>query len=418
MSDPIIHAEGLSKRYVLRQDRSLFKALRRRLRVPARRGSAPAPEPRSTPDAIWAIRDVSFEIRQGEKVGVIGRNGAGKTTLLKVLTRIAKPTSGWADIHGCVGALLEVGTGFHPELSGRQNVYLNGAILGMRRGEIDRRLDEMVAFAEIERFIDTPVKYYSSGMYARLAFSVAAHLDTDVLLVDEVLAVGDAAFQRKCFGKMDDLISQGRTVLFVSHNMSAITRLCPRTLLLEEGRVIMDGPSRDVVGKYLDRSGGSAHREWDLDGAPGSERVKLLSVTVESEEGQPCTVVRVEKPLRVRISYHVAEPKLQFRCAAIFHTEGALAFASVEPTESKRERVGVYHSSVTIPANLLAEGEYSVSVSIFASRGVKAHHVQQPNAVIFHVTDSIEGGSARGDYSERLRGVVRPLLPWEIAFRG
>jgi lipopolysaccharide transport system ATP-binding protein len=418
VGEMVVRAEGLSKRYLLRHDRSLYKQLRKRVGAFVRQGWSQGAGLGSARDAIWAIRNVSFEVEKGEKVGVIGRNGAGKSTLLKVLTRIAKPTSGWAEIHGRVGSLLEVGTGFHPELSGRQNIYLNGAILGMRRGEIDKRLDEMVAFAEIERFLDTPVKHYSSGMYARLAFAVAAHLETDVLLVDEVLAVGDAALQRKCFGKMDDLVSEGRTVLFVSHNMSAITRLCPRALLLEEGQLIVDGPSKDVVASYLDRSGGSARREWCLDDAPGSERVKLLSVVVESEDGRTLSVASVDEPLRLRLTYRVLEPNSCFRCAAIFSTEGVLAFASVEPTESNRERTGIYHSVVEVPPNLLAEGEYSVGVSIFTSRGVKDHHLQYPSAVIFQVTDHIEGTSARGDYRERLRGVVRPLLSWKINFHG
>ncbi|NLF14863.1 MAG: ATP-binding cassette domain-containing protein [Anaerolineaceae bacterium] len=205
----------------------------------------------SSEDTIWALKDVSFEVGCGEVVGIIGRNGAGKSTLLKILSRVTEPTEGRAVIHGRVGSLLEVGTGFHPELSGRENIYLNGAILGMKRAEIVRKFDEIVAFAEIDKFIDTPVKRYSSGMYVRLAFAVAAHLEPEILLVDEVLAVGDATFQKKCLGKMDDVATAGRTVLFVSHNMSAVQRLCARSVMLDGGRVVAEGPTPDVVAEYL-----------------------------------------------------------------------------------------------------------------------------------------------------------------------
>ena len=246
MSAPAIRAEGLAKRFrlgkrqrygVLRD--SLTELARAPLRALTRSGAG-----RREAETIWALRDVSFEVGHGEVVGIIGRNGAGKSTLLKVLSRITEPTAGRAEVHGRVGSLLEVGTGFHHELTGRENVYLNGAILGMRKAEIDRNFDEIVAFAELERFLDTPVKHYSSGMYMRLAFAVAAHLEPEILLVDEVLAVGDLAFQTKCLRKMQDVSVAGRTVLFVSHNMGAIQRLCPRSLLLDDGRVVARRPVR------------------------------------------------------------------------------------------------------------------------------------------------------------------------------
>src|SRR5438309_6935069 len=205
---------------------------------------------REKKETFWALKDVDLEVKHGEVLGLIGRNGAGKTTLLKILSRITKPTRGWATIHGRVGSLLEVGTGFHPELSGRDNTYLSGAILGMSKREIERKFDEIVAFAEIEKFIDTPVKHYSSGMYVRLAFAVAAHLDPEILFVDEVLAVGDARFQKKCLGKMGDVAKQGRTIIFVSHSMESISRLCPRAIWLNEGKLIVDGPADDVIAQY------------------------------------------------------------------------------------------------------------------------------------------------------------------------
>ncbi len=412
MPEPVIRAELLTKRYSLVRERSLLRASRRLL---------PGGRARATPahrEVLHALDEVSFEVAQGEKVGVIGRNGAGKSTLLKILARIVRPTRGRAEIRGRVGALLEVGTGFHPELTGRQNVFLNGAILGMRRREIAGKFDEIVAFSELERFVDLPVKHYSSGMYTRLAFSIAAHLETDILLVDEVLAVGDVAFQRKCFGKMNDLVEHGRTVLFVSHNTSAVTRLCTRAILLENGRLVEDGPSSLVVAKYVERSGGSAQRSWPLESAPGTDELRLLSVEVLGPDGERVVLARVQQSLTLRIAYRTLVPRLQFRCAALFYTQGVLAFATLEPRENERVSEGEYRALVTLPPNLLAEAEYSVSISIFASRGAKLHYVQQSDAVIFQVADPMDGDSARFDYAGRFLGVVRPLLSWETRFVG
>jgi ABC-type polysaccharide/polyol phosphate transport system ATPase subunit len=254
MKTDMITVEHLSKLFQLTQLRqrhnTLRDALMDSLAAPKRWVSRKQPVVSEPDELLWALQDVSFEVKQGEVIGIIGRNGAGKSTLLKILSRITEPTEGRAIIHGRVGSLLEVGTGFHPELSGRENIYLNGAILGMHRTEIERKFDEIVAFAEVERFLDTPVKRYSSGMYVRLAFAVAAHLEPEVLVVDEVLAVGDAAFQKKCLGKMSDVAQQGRTVLFVSHNMNAVQRLCPRAILLERGRLLADGPSDEIITRY------------------------------------------------------------------------------------------------------------------------------------------------------------------------
>src|SRR5829696_8295834 len=258
MSEVAIRVEGVGKKYRLGARREGYKTLRDALagaaKAPARVVRGLAGRNGNGADSrndFWALRDVSFELARGEVLGVIGSNGAGKSTLLKILSRITHPTTGDIEIHGRVGSLLEVGTGFHPELSGRENIYLNGAILGMPRAEVRRKFDEIVDFAGVEQFLDTPVKRYSSGMYVRLAFAVAAHLEPEILVVDEVLAVGDASFQRKCLDKMKDVGEHGRTVLFVSHNMPAITRLCDRTILLDEGRILKDGPSHQVVGTYL-----------------------------------------------------------------------------------------------------------------------------------------------------------------------
>src|SRR5688572_24550144 len=249
---PIIRVENLSKQYRVGVRRAEYATLRETIIDTLKNPFKGDRRDENDETLFWAVRDVNFEIEAGERVGIIGRNGAGKSTLLKMLSRITEPTTGRIELYGRVGSLLEVGTGFHPELTGRENILLNGAILGMKRPEIARKFDEIVAFSEVEKFIDTPIKHYSSGMHLRLAFAVAAHLEPEILVVDEVLAVGDARFQRKCLNKMQDVGQQGRTVLFVSHNMSAITRLCERTILLHEGQVLADGPSHKVVAKYLD----------------------------------------------------------------------------------------------------------------------------------------------------------------------
>ena len=315
MSDFAIRSENLGKQYRIGSQLGKYPTLRDKLAdalaAPLRRVGkllrGEATGAAGLDETIWALRDVSIEIGQGEVVGIIGRNGAGKSTLLKILSRITEPTVGFVDICGRVGSLLEVGTGFHNELTGRENVYLNGAILGMKREEIDRKFDEIVAFAEVEKFIDTPVKHYSSGMYLRLAFAVAAHLEPEILLVDEVLAVGDAAFQKKCLNKMEGVGQQGRTVLFVSHNMPAITRLCERAILLDEGRVIMDGLASQVVSTYLSSDlGTTAVREWPDPGqAPGNEVARLRAVRVRSEDGQVTDVVDIRQPVGIEMEYEV-----------------------------------------------------------------------------------------------------------------
>jgi lipopolysaccharide transport system ATP-binding protein len=311
MDDPAIVVEGLGKEYCIGSAAPSYSALRDQVAdvfaAPFRRLNSAL---RRTKDSqglrdetlFWALKDVSFEVKRGEVVGLIGRNGAGKSTLLKILSRITEPTTGFAKINGRVGALLEVGTGFHPELTGRENIYLNGAILGMKRAEIVRHFDEIVAFSEVEKFIDTPVKRYSSGMHLRLAFAVAAHLEPEILFVDEVLAVGDAAFQKKCLGKMDNVAKQGRTVLFVSHNMGAVSGLCSRGIWVDRGQIAEDGPVNKVVSRYLnDSNQGFSHF------APGRDLVRaelrIVSVRILDESHHPTIEVRADKPLTIRIDY-------------------------------------------------------------------------------------------------------------------
>ena len=319
-------------------------------------------------------------------------------------------------MRGRIASLLEVGTGFHPELTGRENVYLNGAILGMSREEINKKFDEIVAFSEVEKFVDTPVKRYSSGMYVRLAFAVAAHLDPEIMVVDEVLAVGDAAFQRKCLGKLSENAGEGRTILFVSHNMAAINRLCSRAVLLDKGMLIADGPASEITARYLSGAAEeSGAREWDEKNAPGTPEVRLKSISLSSIDGNSKSVFDVNEDIYIRLVYQVGVPNTSFRCALVFSTQGVAAFSSVEPIELERTRTGLYSSVVKVPSHLLSESEYSVNVSAFASAGSKKHYVSVRNAINFQIYDSMTNPSARGDYTQNLAGVVRPMLHWETS---
>lgn len=367
---------------------------------------------------LWALRNVNLEIGQGELVGIIGHNGAGKSTLLKILSRVTKPTTGEVELFGRIGSLLEVGTGFHPDLTGRENIFLSGAILGMRRTEIERKFDEIVAFSELERFIGTSVKWYSSGMYVRLAFSVAAHLEPEILMMDEVLAVGDAAFQQKCMDKMREIRQQGRTILFVSHDMAAITRLCKRAVLIEHGEISADGEPREVVNRYLSSSWKTgALREWtDSQNAPGNEIVRLRRVRVRSEAGETIAAVDIRKPFGVEVTYEVLEaghalvPTLEF-----YNEEGTELFSTHDTNHDWHRHPRAcqqYTSTVWIPGNLLAEGSLLAQVSIMSHFPATVQHAYEPNAVAFQVIDSQTGDSARGEYAGPMPGVVRPLLRW------
>ena len=368
-------------------------------------------------NSIWALKDVSFEVKQGEVLGIIGRNGAGKSTLLKMLSRITEPTSGRIEINGRVSSLLEVGTGFHGELTGRENVYLNGTILGMKRAEIAKKFDEIVAFAEVEQFIDTPVKHYSSGMYLRLAFAVAAHLEPEILIVDEVLAVGDADFQKKCLGKMSSVADQGRTIFFVSHNMPAITRLCKRVLYMDEGHLRLDGATHDVVKAYLHSGLGTmSSREWlDFTKAPKGEIVRLWAVRVRTEDGRCTDNIDIRKPVGIEMEYEVLKPGFKLRSSIGVHNdEGVHAFEAIESDSEWRKRVrqpGRYLITAWIPGNFLAEGTMVVDVGFGTVEPSTLQFIER-QAVAFHVVDSCDGDSARVDYAGPLSGVVRPLLKW------
>ena len=384
MSDIALRVDHLSKLYHLgalqqRHD-TLRDALVSTFKRPAlslSKGANVQTAERS--EDLWALRDVSFEVQQGEVLGIIGRNGAGKSTLLKILSRITEPTSGRAEIHGRIASLLEVGTGFHPELTGRENIYLNGAILGMHRVEIERKFDEIVAFAEIERFLDTPVKRYSSGMYVRLAFAVAAHLEPEILLVDEVLAVGDVQFQKKCLGKMGDVAKEGRTVLFVSHNMVAVQTLCQRAFWLDTGQLKAQGAVNEIVTAYL-RAGfgedGTNERVWpEMTTAPGNETVRLHRIAVQPEAGKPGDMITMQTPLRIEVQYWNLLPAVHLHATLhVFNDQGIIAFTTgslgvdPDPALHVEPPTGLFRSVCHIPGNLLNSGFHGVEFGLGARR--------------------------------------------------
>jgi len=422
MSDLAVRVDNLGKRYHIGQ-RAHYNTVRESFSnlftAPiARLRGRPISRPPSThfrSNTFWALRNVSFELRQGELLGIIGRNGAGKSTLLKILSRITEPTEGTADIRGRVRSLLEVGTGFHPELTGRENIYLNGAILGMRRAEITRKFDEIVAFAEVERFIDTPVKWYSSGMYTRLAFSVAAHLEPEVLIVDEVLAVGDIAFQQRCLGKMEEVSAGGRTVFFVSHMMFAVTRLCKRVMLIDGGQVLADGPADGVVDQYMELIGGdgSGARTWAVPDSSHDGAVRLCSVRVRLESGQVADEVDLRYPVAIEMQYDVLDPGLNLVPSyQFFNQQGTCLFVSADSGRASRPSgVGHYTSTCWIPANLLAEGKLYASAMV-SSVDPYVVHIAAHHAVGFDVKNPVATDPHRAGYTGEYPGIVRPQLEW------
>ncbi|HSS20787.1 MAG TPA: ABC transporter ATP-binding protein [Pyrinomonadaceae bacterium] len=414
--EPVIKVEGLSKKYQIGAHRASYSTLRDALAQWARAAmqsgnSSPAAE------TIWALRDVSFEVSPGEVIGIIGRNGAGKSTLLKILSRITEPTSGRVQLYGRIASLLEVGTGFHPELTGRENIFLNGAILGMARAEIRRKFDEIVAFAEIEKFIDTPVKFYSSGMHVRLAFAVAAHLEPEILVLDEVLAVGDTAFQQKCLGKMRDVTRQGRTVLLVSHSMSTVSRLCKKTLWLDDGRLRETGPSDEVIQSYLSARG-NALASYTRNGteAPADSRVFITSGRILNHENQVAAVLDAQQPFSIEIEYEVKKTTLVWVGFSISTRDGADIMAAtdgdVDIYASNPREPGAYKSTCHFPEGLFNTGQWVLS--LFAAR-TTGGNVEILDYCEYALSFGVENPSGVGSYMPKSRvGVISPRLDWEL----
>lgn len=411
----IIKVENLGKKYRIGRGAPSYSTLREMFAGTFRAAfTRRRPESNGTNGTIWALRGVDIEIEPGEVVGIIGRNGAGKSTLLKILSRIVEPTEGRAELYGRVGSLLEVGTGFHPELTGRENIYLYGAILGMKKAEIDRRFDEIVSFAEIEKFMNTPVKRYSSGMYVRLAFAVAAHLEPDILIVDEVLAVGDAAFQKKCLGKMQGVTRQGRTVLFVSHNMTAIRNLCTRAIWLHGGRVLESGDTASVTEAYL-RQSARAESLADLAAVirsvPPDAAFRLEAIEIR-QGGQPTEVVINSEPTEIRIRYRVLQRTSGLRVyfdlldddqnilIRTHHDDAALSIPVTEP--------GTYLSTALIPAQLLAPRAYELRIhaGIFNVRSCI------PDGIGIRLVAEASSQINRAYPHDTIRSKLQPLIPW------
>jgi lipopolysaccharide transport system ATP-binding protein len=419
MSDIAIRVEDLGKEYKIGAQMDRYRTLRDSItdivtwpvRV-MRKGFSASKE------SIWALDGISFEVHKGEVLGVVGRNGAGKSTLLKILSRVTEPSKGYAEIHGRVGSLLEVGTGFHPELTGSENIYLNGAILGMKRSEIDRKFDEIVDFSGVEKFIDTPVKRYSSGMYLRLAFAVAAHMEPEILVVDEVLAVGDAEFQRKCLGKMSEVAHEGRTVLFVSHNMSAILRLTEETIVLERGKLILRAPTPQAVDYYL-TSGFAQTGEyhWPADEVPANAApFHPIALRVRNPQGLVVDTVRSVEPVTLEVEYQLDAPITGLRLGIyLMTTHGELIFTSFDTDDQEQfERFGVrpaghYVSRCAVPGDFLNEGRYVLGIN--ASTFRVRRYFQDEHALSF----TVDGAGAPGmQWGEQRMGVVRPRLDWQI----
>ncbi len=368
---------------------------------------------------LWALQEISFEVKVGEVLGIVGHNGSGKSTLLKILSKITRPTHGQATLYGRLGSLLEVGTGFHPDLTGRENIFLNGAILGMKRKEIIRQFDEIVAFAEIDQFIDTPVKFYSSGMYIRLAFAVAAHLEPEILIVDEVLAVGDSRFQKKCLGKMENIAKQGRTVLFVSHNLPSVRNFCSKALLLQEGRLIAHGPTDAVLKEYLQSTTSfSAIKTWSPHECPSNGSFRFLSIRLLDTLQQEISSVHLSEDATIEIEYEVVKEGVHVGFSLIlFDIDGNCIFSSPNNHEphyyGKPLKSGIYRSKCCIHGDLLNEGRYTATIVGFCAN--RSDSITLDRIISF---EAVDDGVLKGDFYGKFGGIVRPKLLWKTERKG
>jgi len=407
--EPIIRVQDLGKQYHIGGPAAAYSTIRETIMDLARKPLRSLR--RNGDETIWALKHLDFEIAPGEAVGIVGRNGAGKSTLLKILSRITEPTVGRVELYGRVASLLEVGTGFHPELTGRENIFLNGSILGMARKEIESRFDEIVAFSEIEKFINTPVKRYSSGMYVRLAFAVAAHLQPEILIIDEVLAVGDYAFQQKCLNKMQDVSTGGRTVLFVSHNLGAVSRLCNRCLLLEGGQLIASGPTANVVQTYM--TSGLAERPEYTQGSNPEKAMNIRRIALRGADGEIRSDIRYDESLSFEFVYETNQPVTGTSLGVMVYTlDGTCAFTSADIDAHSEllagRQPGTYRTHVTIPARWLNVGRYMVKVALAnAMSGATYDYIE---ALTFRIVDTGTPGSLNGI---KRPGILQPLLDWE-----
>lgn len=429
MNNAVIKVENLSKLYRLGQigtgtlSRDLerwWAGIRGKEDPYLKIGETNDRSTKGSSNMVWSLKDLNFEIQQGDAVGIIGRNGAGKSTLLKILSRVTAPTTGSVKVKGRVASLLEVGTGFHPELTGRENIFLNGAILGMRKREISRKLEEIIDFAGVERYVDTPVKRYSSGMYVRLAFAVAAHLESEILIVDEVLAVGDAEFQKKCLGKMGDISKgEGRTVLFVSHNMQSIAALCNNAILLKNGELSKVGATDKIISTYVSTDLNlDSEKCWkSLENAPGNDIVRLLTVKAIDKNGKKNNVFDITEAIGIQLEYEVLQDNFILWHGLNFYNEdGINVFDSHSVTSewySSPHPKGKFKTTAWIPGNLLSEGKITLNVAIFNH---KTHHLHlhEKEVIAFEVSDFLYKGvnSARGHSVGKFPGAIRPLLNW------
>jgi lipopolysaccharide transport system ATP-binding protein len=412
---PIVRVEEISKKFRIGARRVAYDTLRERLAQSFRAPFNGKHKRAENFEAgwVWALRNISFEVLPAEVVGVIGRNGAGKSTLLKVLSRITEPTTGRAELYGRVGSLLEVGTGFHAELTGRENIYLNGAILGMSRREIQRKFDEIVDFAEVETFLDTPVKHYSSGMYMRLAFAVAAHLETEILIVDEVLAVGDTAFQRKCLSKMGAAAMEGRTVLFVSHNLAAVRTLCTRAILMDRGKIELDSNVEDVITRYLsEHSASDAMIVWDADSAPQTSEIRLVKGYILNSDGEFASRLDYRSEFTIAVEYEVLKPIKNLRVGFMLQTlEGTPICGSNDPQawSDTVRNPGHYVSRCSFPGYTLNAGTYIVSFGSDNPPSTAALINPEPC-----LSFDVEVMEVHTQFNRTLPGVIRPKLDWKV----
>ncbi|MGZ5221787.1 MAG: ABC transporter ATP-binding protein [Chitinophagaceae bacterium] len=413
---PVIEIKQLGKKYRIRSNES-YLALRDVISNGVKNIFKPRHEKK---EDFWALEDINLQIEQGERIGIIGKNGAGKSTLLKILSRVTWPTTGEAVIRGRLASLLEVGTGFHPELTGRENIYLNGSILGLKKNEISRQFDAIVDFSGVEKFLDTPLKHYSSGMQLRLAFAVAAHLNPEILLVDEVLAVGDWEFQKKCLGKMEEVSkTQGRTILFVSHNIEAVIRLCNNAILLEHGKVKLADTVANVTREYFKNEFGSnAKRRWDIEqDAPGTEEIKLEEVFVHDPDYNAIEIFDTTSLIGITFLFNVKNTLEPFTHGiSLFDAYGNNVFNAHDVSSELcllNRAPGKYQVTAWIPENLLAEGSYTVHVAAMEVTGTNQIYFHEPDCIAFNIVDSISGNSARGKYTGPFPGIIRPKLVWQ-----